>query len=72
MNTIESLIEEVEDSVELYYDESETDLVDIPRMAVEEVLYSISLPQSIINQYWDKLMQVAVEKCDTLTEHENF
>jgi len=72
VNTIESLIEEVEDSVELYYDESETDLVDIPRMAVEEVLYSISLPQSIINQYWDKLMQVAVEKCDTLTEHENF
>ena len=72
MSTIEELIEEVENSVELYYEELEIDSVGVPRMAVEEVLYRIGLPQSTINAYWDRLIRAAVDKYETLTEHDNF
>ena len=72
MRTVDALIEEVEQNVELYYDDEEVDQRDIPRLSVEDVLYGISLPETAINQYWDKLINAAVEKYKTLTEQREF
>lgn len=72
MRTVDALIEEVEQNVELYYDDQEVDPELIPRLSVEDVLYGISLPETAINQYWDKLIRTAVEKYETLTEHRGF
>ena len=72
MRTVDALIEEVEQNVELYYDDGEVDRRDIPRLSVEDVLYGISLPETAINQYWNRLIKVAVEKYETLTEHRGF
>lgn len=72
MRTVDALIEEVEQNVELYYDEEEVDRRDIPRLSVEDVLYGISLPETAIDRYWDKLIKAAVEKYRALTEHEEF
>lgn len=72
MRTVDALIEEVEQNVELYYDDGEVDQRDIPRLSVEDVLYGISLPETAINQYWGKLINAAVEKYKTLTEHREF
>ena len=72
MRTVDALIEEVEQNVELYYDDEEVDQRDIPRLSVEDVLYGISLPETAINQYWDKLIRVAVDKYRALTEHDEF
>ena len=72
MRTVDALIEEVEQNVELYYDDQEVDPMDIPRLSVEDVLYGISLPETAITQYWNRLINVAVEKYKTLVEHEEF
>lgn len=72
MRTVDALIEEVEQNVELYYGDEEVDQRDIPRLSVEDVLYGISLPETAITQYWGKLIRVAVEKYQTLTEHEQW
>lgn len=72
MRTVDALIEEVEQNVELYYDDQEVDREIIPRISVEDVLYGISLPETAINQYWDRLINAAVEKYKTLVEHEEF
>ena len=72
MRTVDALIEEVEQNVELYYDDEEVDQMDIPRLSVEDVLYGISLPETAITQYWNRLINVAVEKYKTLVEHEEF
>lgn len=72
MRTVDALIEEVEQNVELYYDDVEVERQDIPRLSVEDVLYGISLPETAIVQYWDKLIYVAVEKYKTLVEHEGY
>ena len=72
MRTVDALIEEVEQGVELYYDDEDVDPMDIPRLSVEDVLYGISLPETAITQYWDRLINVAVEKYKTLVEHEEF
>ena len=72
MRTVDALIEEVEQGVELYYDDEEVDPMDIPRLSVEDVLYGISLPETAITQYWNRLINVAVEKYKTLVEHEEF
>ena len=72
MRTVDALIEEVEQNVELYYDDEEVDQRDIPRLSIEDVLYGISLPETAINQYWDKLIRVAVDKYRALTEHDEF
>lgn len=72
MRTVDALIEEVEQGVELYYDDKEVDPMDIPRLSVEDVLYGISLPETAITQYWNRLINVAVEKYKTLVEHEEF
>ena len=72
MRTVDALIEEVEQNVELYYDDEEVDQRDIPRLSVEDVLYGISLPETAITQYWNMLINVAVEKYKTLVEHEEF
>ena len=68
MRTVDALIEEVEQNVELYYDDDEVDRRDIPRLSVEDVLYGVSLPETAINKYWDKLIRVAVDKYRALTE----
>lgn len=72
MRTIDELIEEVEQNVEFYNDDIEVDPEDIPRLAVEDVLYGISLPDTAINQYWNKLIRAAVEKYNMLSEYERF
>lgn len=72
MNTQEQLIAEVEQNVELYYEDLSIEPEDIPRVSVEDVLYSISLPDSAINQYWDKLINAAVLKYEQLTEFDRF
>ena len=72
MRTVDALIEEVEQNVELYYDDQEVDPMDIPRLSVEDVLYGISLPETAITRYWNRLINVAVEKYKTLVEHEEF
>lgn len=72
MRTVDALIEEVEQNVELYYGDEEVDQRDIPRLSVEDVLYGISLPETAITQYWDKLIRVALEKYQTLVDHEGF
>ncbi len=72
MRTVDALIEEVEQNVELYYDDEEVDRNDIPRLSVEDVLYGISLPETAITQYWNKLINAAVEKYKTLEEHEGY
>ena len=72
MRTVDALIEEVEQGVELYYDDKEVDPMDIPRLSVEDVLYGIRLPETAITQYWNRLINVAVEKYKTLVEHEEF
>lgn len=72
MRTVDALIEEVEQNVELYYDDQEVDRDIIPRLSVEDVLYGISLPETAITQYWGKLIRAAVEKYQTLTEHEQW
>ena len=68
MRTVDALIEEVEQNVELYYDDDEVDRRDIPRLSVEDVLYGVSLPETAIDKYWDKLIRVAVDKYRALTE----
>lgn len=72
MRTVDALIDEVERNVELYYDDVEVDHRDVPRLSVEDVLYGISLPETAINQYWDKLINVAVERYKTLAKHREF
>lgn len=72
MRTIDELIEEVEQNVEFYHEDVEVDPDDIPRLAVQDVLYGITLPDTAINQYWNKLIFAAVEKYKTLVEHEEF
>lgn len=72
MRTVDELIEEVEQNVEFYYDDVEIEVEDIPRLAVEDVLYGISLPDTAINQYWDKLIRAAVEKYEMLSEGDRF
>lgn len=72
MRTVDELIEEVEQNVEFLYEEEEVTPSDIPRLAVEDVLYGITLPDTAINQYWNKLITAAVEKYKTLVEHEGF
>lgn len=72
MRTLDALVEEVEQNVEFYYDDVEVDVDDIPRLAVEDVLYGITLPETAINQYWDKLIFAAVEKYKVLSEYERF
>lgn len=72
MRTYDALVEEVEENVELLYDDIEVDVEDIPRLAVQDVLYGISLPDTAINQYWDKLIRAAVNKYELLSETERF
>lgn len=72
LRTVDELIEEVEDNVEFYYDDVEVDVEDIPRLAVEDVLYSITLPDTAITQYWDKLIGAAVNKYKMLSEMDRF
>lgn len=72
MRTVDALIEEVEQNVEFLYEEEEITPSDIPRLAVEDVLYGITLPDTAINQYWNKLITAATEKYKTLVEHEEF
>ncbi len=72
MRTVDELIEEVEDNVELMYDDVEIDVEDIPRLAVEDVLYGITLPDTAIIQYWDKLIRTAVDKYELISEFERF
>lgn len=72
MRTYDALVEEVEENVELLYDDIEVDVDDIPRLAVQDVLYGISLPDTAINQYWDKLIRAAVNKYELLSETERF
>lgn len=72
MRTVDELIEEVEQNVEFLYEDKEVTPSDIPRFAVEDVLYGITLPDTAINQYWNKLITAAVEKYKTLIEHEEF
>lgn len=72
MRTLDALVEEVEQNVEFYYDDVEVDVDDIPRLAVEDVLYGITLPETAINQYWNKLIFAAVEKYKILSESDRF
>ena len=72
MRTVDELIEEVEQNVEFYHEDIEVEPSDIPRLAVQDVLYGISLPETAITQYWDKLIEAAVERYQTLVEHEEF
>ena len=72
MRTIDQLVMEVEDLVDDYYGDTEVDPKDIPRLSVEDVLYSIGLPHRAINEYWNQLIGVAAERYKTLTEHDNF
>lgn len=72
MRTVDELIEEVEQNVEFYYDDVEVELDDIPRLAVQDVLYGITLPDTAINQYWDKLIRAAVSKYEILSEGDRF
>lgn len=72
MRTVDELIEEVEENVEFYYEDIEVEVDDIPRLAVQDVLYGISLPDTAINQYWDKLIRAAVSKYEMLSEYERF
>lgn len=72
MRTFDALVEEVEENVELLYDDVEVDVEDIPRLAVQDVLYGITLPDTAINQYWDKLIRAAVSKYEMLSEMDRF
>jgi len=72
MRTVDELIEEVEENVEMLYDDVEIDVDDIPRLAVEDVLYGITLPDTAIIQYWDKLIRAAVSKYEMLSETDRF
>lgn len=72
MRTVDELIEEVEQNVEFLYEEEEVTPSDVPRLAVEDVLYGITLPDTAINKYWNKLITAAVEKYKTLVKHEEF
>lgn len=72
MRTVDELIEEVEENVEFYYEDIEVDVDDIPRLAVEDVLYGISLPETAITQYWDKLIMAAVSKYEMLSDTDRF
>lgn len=72
MRTVDELIEEVEENVEFYYEDVEVDVDDIPRLAVQDVLYGISLPDTAINQYWDKLISAAVNKYEMLADTDRF
>lgn len=72
MRTVDELIEEVEENVEFYYDDVEVEPEDIPRLAVEDVLYGISLPDTAITQYWNKLIRAAVSKYEQLAEFDRF
>lgn len=72
MRTIDELIEEVEENVEFYYEDIQVEPEDIPRLAVEDVLYSITLPDTAINQYWGKLIRAAVSKYEMLSEMDRF
>jgi len=70
--TYDELVIEVEENVEALYEDLVVEPDDIPRLAVEDVLYGISLPDTAINQYWDKLIRAAVNKFEQLTEFERF
>lgn len=72
MRTVDELIIEVEENVEFYYDDVEVETDDIPRLSVEDVLYGISLPDTAIIQYWDKLIKAAVYKYEQLAESDRF
>lgn len=72
MRTYDALVEEVEENVEILYSDVEVDVDDIPRLAVQDVLYGITLPDTAINQYWDKLIRAAVNKYELLSETERF
>ena len=72
MRTFDALVEEVEQNVEFYYEDVEVDTHDIPRLAVEDVLYGITLPDTAINRYWDRLIQAAVSKYEILSEGDRF
>lgn len=72
MRTVDELIQEVEESVEFYYEDLQVEPEDIPRLAVQDVLYGISLPDTAINQYWDKLMVAATDKYEILSDYERF
>ena len=72
MNTYEELIIEVEENVEAFYQDLNIEPEDIPRLAVEDVLYGIALPETAVNQYWDKLTGAAVQKYEQLSEFGRF
>lgn len=72
MRTFDELVVEVEENVERYYEDLNVEPEDIARLSVEDVLYGISLPDTAINQYWDKLIRAAVNKFEQLTEFDRF
>lgn len=72
MRTYDELVIEVEENVEQLYEDLVVEPDDIPRLAVQDVLYGISLPDTAINQYWDKLISAAVNKFEQLTEFDRF
>ena len=72
MGTYEELIVEVEENVEAFYQDLSIEPEDITRLAVQDVLYGISLPETAIEQYWDKLISAAVVKFEQLTEFDRF
>lgn len=72
MRTFDELVIEVEENVEMYYEDLVVEPDDIPTLAVQDVLYGISLPDTAINQYWDRLIDTAVQKFEQLTEFDRF
>lgn len=72
MRTFDELVIEVEENVEMYYEDLNVEPDDIARLSVEDVLYGISLPDTAINRYWDRLINAAVQKYEQLTEFDRF
>lgn len=72
MRTIDELVLEVEDNVEQYYEDIEIEKEEVARLAVEDVLYNINLPDTAIDRYWDRLIDVAAQKYEKLTEFDRF
>jgi hypothetical protein len=72
MRTFDELVIEVEENVEMYYEDLNVEPDDIARLSVQDVLYGISLPDTAINQYWDRLVDAAVQKFEQLTEFDRF
>lgn len=72
MTTYEELISEVEENVEALYQDLNIEPDDVPTLAVQDVLYGITLPDTAINQYWHKLIDAAVQKYEQLTEFDRF